>query len=171
MSTEHELEPTRAYVPAGSFQPPTPQELTARLPNLEVTELLGHGGMGWFTRVGRAFDRQVAIKLVGPIEKSEDSQRFHAKPAAGQARTSQSDVRFYKADDHRYLVMEYVGEPASGSDREEGRNRTRRPRFRPKSAKPCNTRECGVIHCDVKPDNIWSIAAIGSPVHLAFPDC
>ena len=30
----------------GGFVPPAPAELNARIPNLEVTELLGHGGMG-----------------------------------------------------------------------------------------------------------------------------
>jgi hypothetical protein len=38
-------------LPRAGFTPPTPAELAARFPNLEVTELLGHGGRGWSTRV------------------------------------------------------------------------------------------------------------------------
>src|SRR5438067_8587008 len=60
-------ESTTAFVPTRPFVPPSPAELTARLPNLEVTELLGHGGMGVVYKGRQPFlDRAVAIKLIRP---------------------------------------------------------------------------------------------------------
>jgi serine/threonine-protein kinase len=66
-------------VPAGSFVPPSPQELASRLPNLEVTELLGHGGMGVVYKGRQPYlDRNVAIKVIRPDTGSEEEsqQRF-----------------------------------------------------------------------------------------------
>src|SRR5262249_10210582 len=76
-------EPTAAYVPAGSFVPPSPQELGAKLPNLEVTEILGHGGMGVVYKGRQPFlDRDVAIKLIRPdVGSNEDSQRRFVQEA------------------------------------------------------------------------------------------
>src|SRR5258708_6905271 len=47
----HEGERTVAYIPTSGFVPPSPEKLTARLPNLEVTEILVSGGIP--SRVGR----------------------------------------------------------------------------------------------------------------------
>jgi hypothetical protein len=44
-ATTTQDEETVFLSPAG-FTPPTPAELAARFPNLEVMDLLGHGGMG-----------------------------------------------------------------------------------------------------------------------------
>ena len=53
--------------PQAGFAPPTPAELAARFPHLEVIELLGHGGMGVVYKGRQTFlDRLVAIKVLRP---------------------------------------------------------------------------------------------------------
>src|SRR5262245_37358047 len=73
----HADEQTAAYIHAGSFVPPSPEELAARLPNLEVTEILGYGGMGVVYKGRQPFlDRPVAIKLIRPdFGDDEEAQR------------------------------------------------------------------------------------------------
>src|SRR5260370_27802512 len=84
----HDGERTAAYRPTGSFAPPSPQELTARLPNLEVTEFLGHGGMGVVYKGRQPFlDRHVAIKLIRPdFGGDEEAQRRFVHEAQALAR-------------------------------------------------------------------------------------
>src|SRR5947209_18310295 len=102
-------EPTTTFVAARSFVPPSPAELTARLPNLEVTELLGHGGMGVVYK-GRQplLDRPVAIKLIRPdFGDDADSQRRFLQEARALALLRHPYVvsvfDFVKSGDLHYL--------------------------------------------------------------------
>src|SRR5947209_20429198 len=105
---------TAAYIPAGLFIPPTPEELTARLPNLEVSELLGRGGMGVVYKGRQPFlDRPVAIKLIRPdFGEDEDARRRFLQEAQALARLRHPYVVSVfdcgKAGDLFYFVMEYV---------------------------------------------------------------
>src|SRR6266436_8789229 len=115
MATQpQEGERTAAYVPEGSFKPPSPEELTARLPNLEVTEIIGHGGMGVVYKGRQPFlDRPVAIKLIRPdvAGDAEAQQRFVHEARALARLTHPYIVSVFdcgKAGDLYYIVMEYV---------------------------------------------------------------
>ena len=76
---DHEPQPTTdrdnetSFFHRERFVPPAPEELNARIPNLEVMEVLGHGGMGVVYK-GRhpLLDRLVAIKVVRPDVRTVD---------------------------------------------------------------------------------------------------
>jgi len=87
------LEPTRDSR-SRPFEPPSPEELSGKLPNLEVLELLGHGGMGAVYK-GRqtSLDRSVAIKLIRPdaVELPGFAERF-AREARALAKLNHPNI-------------------------------------------------------------------------------
>src|SRR5262249_24893170 len=105
---------TAAYRPAGMIELPSPQQLTARLPNLEVTEVLGRGGMGVVYKGRQPFlDRPVAVKLIRPdFGDDEGPRRRCLVEARALARLTHPYVVSVfdcgRAGDPYYFVMEYV---------------------------------------------------------------
>jgi serine/threonine protein kinase len=162
VSAESQPEKTRAYIPKGSFVPPTPEELTSRLPNLEVSELLGHGGMGVVYKGRQPFlDRNVAIKLVRPdLGMDADAQQRFIREARSLAKLVHPYIvtvfDFGKVGELYYLVMEYV---EGNSLRQLISRQAVTPRnvleFAPQiGAALQHAHESGIVHRDVKPDNI-----------------
>src|SRR5262245_39135006 len=156
----HEGE-TTADLPPGSFVPPSPEELTARLPNLEVTEVLGHGGMGVVYK-GRQplLDRPVAIKLIRPDFDNEQAQQRFLQEARALAKLAHPYIVSVfdcgKAGDLYYFVMEYV---AGSSLRRLLAQKAVSNRdvldFLPQIGEALqHAHESGVVHRDVKPENI-----------------
>jgi serine/threonine-protein kinase len=153
---------TSAYVSAGSFAPPSPEELTVWLPNLEVTEILGYGGMGVVYKGRQPFlDRPVAIKLIrSDFGDDERAQRRFVHEARALARlTHPSIVNIFdcgKTGDLHYIVMEYV---AGTSLRQLIAQNAVSVRdvlhFLPQICDALqHAHESGIVHRDVKPDNI-----------------
>jgi uncharacterized protein YndB with AHSA1/START domain len=84
MSTSQSNPTSSRYAPTGEFRGsagiyPSVAELAARLPSLEVSALLGHGGMGAVYK-GRQpmLERDVAIKIMHPELRNQDGfqERF-----------------------------------------------------------------------------------------------
>jgi len=100
-----------------AFVPLTPTELDAKLgPHLEVTELIGHGGMGAVYKARQTrLNRFVAVKVLPPLEK-RDGWDFHERfqmEARAMAKLDHPGIvtihDFGETDDSMlYFLMEYV---------------------------------------------------------------
>lgn len=155
------FEPTIVF-PTGSFTPPAPQDLAAKIPNLEVLELLGTGGMGAVYKGRQPYlDRMVAIKILRPdFGTNDEFQTRFLREARMLAKLVHPYIvtvfDFGKAGDLYYLVMEYV-EGATLRQREAERTVTERDAldYVPQIAEALeHAHEAGVVHRDVKPENV-----------------
>jgi uncharacterized protein YndB with AHSA1/START domain/predicted Ser/Thr protein kinase len=166
--TDSDANPTITSVEAtsplhrGGFIPPSPEELNARIPNLEVTELLGHGGMGVVYKGHHPLlDRPVAIKVLRPdFQTDDDFQSRFLREARTLAKLRHPYiVTVYdlgRLDDLYYLVMEFV-EGASLRERLVARSISERDAldFVPQIAEALqHSHETGVVHRDIKPENV-----------------
>jgi serine/threonine protein kinase len=144
------------------FAPPTPEEVAARFPQLEILGLIGCGGMGAVYKARqRALDRLVALKILPPALAEEPgfTERF-TREARTMARLCHPRVvwllEFGELDGMPFLIMEYV----------EGvnlRQAMQTARLEPRQAlaivpQICEAlayaHEVGVVHRDIKPENI-----------------
>jgi predicted Ser/Thr protein kinase len=79
---------------AESFVPPTPAELAAHFPELEILELVGRGGMGVVYKARqKRLDRLVALKILSPKVAGDPAfaERF-AREARAMAMLSHSHI-------------------------------------------------------------------------------
>jgi serine/threonine protein kinase/formylglycine-generating enzyme required for sulfatase activity len=145
------------------WQPPTPEELAALLPQYEIEALLGRGGMGAVYR-GRqaALDRAVAIKLL-PAELAADAEfmsRFQREARTLAKLQHPGIVAVHDfgqtSQGHLYFVMEFV----NGTDLA---RLIHGPGVNPAQALEVIAQVCealqyahsqGVIHRDIKPANV-----------------
>jgi tRNA A-37 threonylcarbamoyl transferase component Bud32 len=151
---------TGAY--GGPFVPPSVAELAELLPNLEVLELIGQGGMGAVYKARQpGLDRLVAVKVL-PRESGRDpafAERF-SREAKALARLSHPNIvsvyDFGQAGGLCYLVMEFV-------DGVNLRETMRAGRLDPAAALKIVPVLCealqyahdeGIVHRDIKPENI-----------------
>ncbi len=151
---------TAAY--AGPSTAPAVEVLAALLPQLEILELIGQGGMGAVYKARQpALDRVVALKVLPP-EAGRDpafAERF-GREALALARLSHPNIvavhEVGQAGEFYYIVMEYV-------DGINLRQLLRGGHLRPEQALRIIPQICdalqfaheeGVVHRDIKPENI-----------------
>lgn len=147
------------------WRPPSPTELTARLPAFEVQALIGRGGMGAVYRAReRALERTVAIKLLPAVEDAFGvgyRERFRNEARVLARLTHPGIVRVHGCGELEsgwlYFVMEHVeGTDLARLMQDAGRLPPARAlRI---AAEVCaalhSAHEAGVVHRDVKPANV-----------------
>ena len=146
----------------GGVAPASLERVQERFPHLEVLALLGCGGMGAVYRVRQPrLDREVALKLLDPslAAQQDFAQRFE-REARALARLSHPNIvtvfDFGETDGTFWLLMELV-------DGLNLRQRIRERPLEPAEALAIVPQICaglqyahdvGVVHRDVKPENI-----------------
>jgi predicted Ser/Thr protein kinase len=152
-------------IPDGKI--PSAEELAAALPEIEIEELIGRGGMGAVFR-GRqvALDRPVAVKVlaIDEAEHPQFAERFRIE-AQALARLSHPNIvavyEFGERDEFFYIVMEFV----EGTDLATliGSGELEPARSLGLVVQICQAlqyaHDAGVIHRDIKPANILVDAA------------
>lgn len=144
------------------YTPPTAAELTTQLPQLEVVELLGYGGMGAVYKARqKSLDRVVALKIIKADLASVQgfADRF-AREAKALARLNHPNIvgvhDFGEVNGQFYLVMEFV----DGTDL---RRLMATKELKPEQAISIVPQICealqyahdnGIVHRDIKPENI-----------------
>lgn len=147
---------------ANTFMPPAIEEISQLLPQFELIELLGQGGMGAVYKARHPkLDRLVAIKILPPEIESAPafSERF-SREAQTLARLSHPNIvsvyDYGESDGTCYIVMEYV-------DGTNLRELIVGGEITPEQALAIVPQICdalqfahgeGVVHRDVKPENI-----------------
>lgn len=103
-----------APVPPEAFLPPSAEELSAMLPQYEITHLIAAGGMGAvYGGMQRALDRPVAIKILPPAaaRDHESIDRFRTE-AKAMARLTHANIPavydFDVSGGYCYLAMEFI---------------------------------------------------------------
>ncbi len=151
---------TATYRPR--FLIPTPEELAARFPQLEILEQIGYGGMGVVYRARqRDLDRIVALKILrSDIETDRNfSDRFQ-REARAMARLNHPNIvtvyDFGRQDELYYFLMEFI-------DGTNLRQVEQTAQLTPAQALAIVPQVCGalqyaheqgVVHRDIKPENI-----------------
>ncbi|HWL53427.1 MAG TPA: protein kinase [Chthoniobacteraceae bacterium] len=146
----------------GRFVPPTPEALARYFPQLEILELLGHGGMGAVYKARqKELDRIVALKILPPgiSHDRSFSQRF-TREAQALAKLNHPHIvtlyDFGQADGLFYFFMEYV-DGMNLRQLLDGRH------LSPDEALAIVPQICdalqyahdrGIVHRDIKPENL-----------------
>lgn len=149
-------------LPAVPWVPPAVGELAAAFPQLEIVELIGHGGMGAVYKARqKSLGRWVALKILAPqhASKADFAERF-SREAKVLAEVNHPHIvtvhDFGQAGEFYFLLMEFV-------DGVSLRQAMRAGRFTPEQALAivppiCEAlqfaHEHGIVHRDIKPENL-----------------
>ncbi len=137
--------------------------LGRELGGCRIESILGEGGMGVVYRgVDLSLDRQVAIKVLPPrvMKKKMLVERFHREARAAAQVEHPNIVQVYRVGeegDRHYIVMQYVkGQALSDLLQEKGKIEYRRATrmIFDVTKGLAHAHEHGIIHRDIKPDNI-----------------
>ncbi len=146
----------------GEDELPDPAKLAEYFPQLEILELLGHGGMGAVYKARQpGLDRLVALKIL-PDKPAKDpgfAERF-TREARALAKLSHPNIvavyDFGQTHGLHYFIMEYVDGPNLRQIEQTGK-------LGPREALQIIPQICealqfahdeGIVHRDIKPENV-----------------
>ena len=150
--------PTRA----GGFTPPSVHEIAQLFPQLEVLELIGHGGMGAVYKARQpGLDRLVSLKILPPRPGNDPgfADRF-TREARTLARLSHPHIvpvyDFGQAGSLHYFIMEYVDGPNLRQVEQSGKLTPREVlKIIPQICEALQfAHDEGIVHRDIKPENV-----------------
>jgi hypothetical protein len=146
----------------GAFVPPSAEELQRLLPQFQIIELLGRGGMGAVYKARQiSLDRVVALKILPPqiVQSVGFAERF-TREARALAKLNHHNVvavyDFGHTNGLYYIVMEFV-------DGTNIRHMIQAGNLKPEEAMAIVPQICealqfahneGIVHRDIKPENI-----------------
>ena len=149
-------------LPALPWVPPSVAELAPAFPQLEIVELIGHGGMGAVYKARqKSLGRWVALKILAPqhASKADFAERF-SREAQFLAEVNHPHIvtvhDFGQAGEFYFLLMEYVDGVSLRQAMVAGR-------LSPEQALAivppiCEAlqfaHERGIVHRDIKPENL-----------------
>lgn len=155
-----EPQATGDYQP--TFIPPTAEELAPQFPQLEILEVIGHGGMGVVYKARQTeLDRIVALKILRPGISTDPNfaERFQ-REARALAKLNHPNIitvfDFGRRDALFYFIMEFVdGTNLRHLERVGQLNPAEALRIVPQICSALQyAHDNGVVHRDIKPENI-----------------
>jgi len=154
---------TGSTTPPGGFVPLKPEQLAEKFPQLEIIELLGHGGMGAVYKARqKQLDRLVALKILPPEvgQNPTFAERF-MREARSLAKLNHPEIVTvydfgHTEDGLYYFLMEFI----DGTDLRriiQAREITSEQALAivPKICEALHyAHKKGIVHRDIKPENI-----------------
>lgn len=154
--------------PRGRASRPDAGSIIAHVKQYQVRELVGEGGMGWVYRaLDPVLEREVALKVMKPDVPEEERRRFRKEALYGARFCHPGMVRVYDlvgvpGQGISWFAMEYLpGRDMDNVLERARRNRKRIPMrlvadvFRQTLGALHYAHQCGVVHRDVKPANMF----------------
>lgn len=164
--------PTAGGIPLDFLRPPVEDDEIGRLGDYRILRVLGHGGMGIvFEAEDIALYRRVALKVLRPdLADEEFRQRFVREARAAASLSHEHIVTIYQVGEDNgvpYIAMEYLrGQSLESRLRHDGWLPLADALDIARQAAEglVVAHENGLIHRDIKPDNLWIESGASGPV-------